>query len=184
MARSTIFCHSSVLQPNHCKGFTNQPKDMAKLFVDVVMARRAEITTARSICAVTKKPKSKPSRESQLIPHRVRPGDKSRCIKRVNKKSQRSIQQTRQTLLATGEIIQRAIVTISARARSCAPPAAAKTRTTSSRLDKTLSLGSSLCRRVCPGQYRPFPEAVFKDNTLKITGDQKAPRNLVNNVRR
>lgn len=151
MVSSNSFCHSSVRQPIHCNGCTNQPKVLARLAVDVVMARSAERITARSICTQTKEPINKPSRESQLKPHKVRPGENKRCINKVKSKSQRSSQQRRQTGLVNDGTSQKATETKTIRMKLCAQSVAVKASITSSRQDKTFTRGSSLCRNVCPG---------------------------------
>ena len=151
MVSNRTFCHSSVLQPIHCNGCTNQPKALARLFVDVVIARRAERITARSICTQTKVPVNRPSRESQLNPHKVRPGENKRCISKVKSKSQRSSQQRRQTELVNDGTSEKATVTKTIRVKLCAQSVAAKASITSSRQDNTFTRGSSLCRSVSPG---------------------------------
>lgn len=150
MLSSKIFCHSSVLHPNHRKGCTNHPKAPAKASVDVVMARRADTTTAMSICAQTKHPIIRPSRESQPMPHRVRPGESSRCIKRVKNRSQRSLRQTLQIEPACGESNQTANTTVPTRGKSLVQSVAAKVRTTRTRHDKTFTRGSSMYRSDFP----------------------------------
>ena len=152
MVSNRTFCHSSVLQPTHCNGRTNQPKALARVFVDVVIARRAERRTARSICTQTKEPISSPSKESQLSPHSVRPGENNRCINKVKSKSQRNVQQIRQRELDREGIKQKAAEAETTRVRICTQPVAAKARITSSRHDKTFTRGSSLCRSVSPGR--------------------------------
>ncbi len=120
------------------------------------MARSAADTTARSICTQTKVPVSSPSRESQLLPQRVRPGDSRRCINRVKSRNQRSIQQMRNTELRRGEVNQRTIATVTTRVKSRGQSVAAKASTTSNRHDRTFTRGSSLCRNVCPDWKSPF----------------------------
>ena len=149
---SISFCHSSVRHPSHCNGCTNQPKALARLVVDVVMARSAERITARSICTQTKEPDNRPSRESQLSPHKVRPGENKRCINKVKSKSQRSSKQRRQTGIVNDGTSEKATVTKIIRVKLCAQSVAVKASITRSRQDKTFTRGSSLCRNVCSGR--------------------------------
>lgn len=157
-----IFGHSVVRKPNSPKGLTNQPKAKDRSNVDVVRPSRADAATARDACRQTKVPCRRPSKESQLKPHSVRPEEKKRCIKKVKSNNQRSTQRSRRICREKGLTVQAATTTAAKTGANCIQPEDEKEKATRSRQAKIFKRGSTLCRIVPACRYKPFSADAIK----------------------